>query len=162
MDCNKERLPNSLACEDHATEWKRHQAFKSKSTINGIRRIIQCPADVQPWQENRAHRVHQPHDEEEVIHGLRHYFSPSKFYCVETITTPCGVVLAWTLFDKSESPTNILDWLGTVVYPNIEDRPAYICIDKACLVSILFFKLDLNSIILLGYANSCSSNRRLE
>ena len=47
--------------------------------------------------------------------------------------TPCGVVLAWTKFAKSESPTNILDWLKEV-YPSQEDRPAYICIDKACLV----------------------------
>ncbi|KAF9470824.1 hypothetical protein BDN70DRAFT_901817, partial [Pholiota conissans] len=39
-----------------------------------------------------------------------------------------------TLFDKAESASNILNWLDTVVYPNKEDRPDYICIDKACLV----------------------------
>jgi hypothetical protein len=139
VNCDGEREPHSLACQEHASEWKRHQAYKSKTTINGIRRIIQRPTDIQPWQHNRAQRLHQPHDEEQVIHGLHHYFSPSKFYCVETICTPCGVVLAWTLFDKSESPTQILNWLDTIVYPNKEDRPAYICIDKACLVSSIFF-----------------------
>ena len=36
------------------------------------------------------------------------------FYCVETITAPCGVVIAWVKFDKSESPTNILNWLEKI------------------------------------------------
>ena len=61
------------------------------------------------------------------------YFSPARFYCVETLCAPCGTVIAWTKFDKAESPTNILNFLETV-YPNEESRPQYICIDKACLV----------------------------
>lgn len=51
----------------------------------------------------------------------------------DAICAPCGVVIAWTNFDKAESPSNILDWLKAV-YPNQEDRPSYICIDKACQV----------------------------
>ncbi|KAF8869482.1 hypothetical protein BD779DRAFT_1457355 [Infundibulicybe gibba] len=58
---------------------------------------------------------------------------PSRFYCVETICAPCGAVIAWTKFDKSESPTKILQFLEEV-YPTEDSRPAYICIDKACLV----------------------------
>jgi hypothetical protein len=46
---------------------------------------------------------------------------------------PCGVVIAWTKFDKAESPTNILKFLEEV-FPTEENRPAYICIDKACQV----------------------------
>jgi hypothetical protein len=46
---------------------------------------------------------------------------------------PCGVVIAWTKFDKAESPTNILKFLEKV-FPTEESRPAYICIDKACQV----------------------------
>ncbi|KAF8872623.1 hypothetical protein BD779DRAFT_1477443 [Infundibulicybe gibba] len=42
-------------------------------------------------------------------------------------------LIAWTKFDKAESPTNILQFLEDV-YPTEESRPAYICIDKACLV----------------------------
>jgi hypothetical protein len=61
------------------------------------------------------------------------YFSPSWFYCIETIYTPCMVVIDWTKFDKSKSPTNILNFLGSV-YPTEESQPAYICIDKACQV----------------------------
>jgi hypothetical protein len=44
-----------------------------------------------------------------------------------------GVVIAWTKFDKAESPTNILKFLEEV-FPTEESRPAYICIDKACQV----------------------------
>ena len=63
----------------------------------------------------------------------KNYFSPSCFYCVETLCAPCGTVIAWAKFAKSKSPTNILNFLETV-YPTEESCPAYICIDKACLV----------------------------
>jgi len=43
------------------------------------------------------------------------------------------VVIAWTKFPKSESPTSILNWLDEIS-PNKEDQPSYICIDKACQV----------------------------
>ena len=52
---------------------------------------------------------------------------------VETICAPCGAVIAWTKFDKSESETQILKFLVSV-YPTEESRPDYICIDKACRV----------------------------
>ena len=68
------------------------------------------------------------------------YFSPSQFYCVETLCALCGVVIAWTKFAKSESPTKILKLLKDT-YPNKETRPDYVCIDKACLV----LKTSLNN-----------------
>ncbi|KAF8225621.1 hypothetical protein L208DRAFT_1305619 [Tricholoma matsutake] len=68
---------------------------------------------------------------EEVEH--RNYFSAPRFYCVETICAPCGVVIAWEKFPKAESPTNILAFLEKVFHTE-ESRPDYICIDKACLV----------------------------
>lgn len=147
MGCDEDCEPDSLACWEHTLEWRRHRANKSKSTLNGIRRIIQRPNETQPWQQNRIRRLQQPHDEDQNVQVRRHYFSPNKFYCVETICTPCGVVLAWTLFDKAESPSNILHWLDTVVYPNKEDRPTYICIDKACLVSVDYFLLNRSNIM---------------
>ena len=50
---------------------------------------------------------------------------------METICAPCGVVIAWTKFDRSESTTKILQFLEQV-YPSQLSRPDYICIDKAC------------------------------
>ena len=76
----------------------------------------------------------QQHDAEPVSRtGRQNYFTASRFYCVETICAPCGVVIAWTKFAKAESPTNILNFLQTV-YPTEDVRPDYICIDKACMV----------------------------
>ena len=42
-------------------------------------------------------------------------------------------MIAWTKFAKSESPTNILNFLE-FVYPTQDLRPNYICIDKGCMV----------------------------
>ena len=71
------------------------------------------------------------HDSDNVVEIQRkNYFGPSQFYCVEIVCTPCGVVIAWTKFDKSESPTNILNLLNQV-HPTQQSRPNYICIDKA-------------------------------
>ena len=94
--------------------------------------MLQWPAENLPWQPNIA-REPQPHDKPTPDVETSNYFSPSRFYCVETICAPCGAVIAWTKFPKAESPTNILHWLETI-YPTEESRPAYICIDKACLV----------------------------
>ncbi|TFK31933.1 hypothetical protein BDQ12DRAFT_701383 [Crucibulum laeve] len=86
-----------------------------------------------PWEISTTQNV-QAHDEEIILNEPKdHYFGPSQLYCVETICAPCGVVIAWDLFDKSESSTQILDFLQTV-YPTEESRPTYICINKACLV----------------------------
>ncbi|KAM6490829.1 hypothetical protein JOM56_013698 [Amanita muscaria] len=72
--------------------------------------------------------------EQQVVRGRsRDHFIPPRMYCVETICAPCGVVVAWAKFDKAESPKNIMDFLQ-LVYPEQDKRPAYICIDKACLV----------------------------
>ena len=52
---------------------------------------------------------------------------------MQTICAPCGVVIAWTKFARSESTTNILHFLESV-YQTEESHPDYICIDKACQV----------------------------
>ena len=91
-----------------------------------------------------ARQIHQntsssiPHDAPSVPEArqesfVKNYFTPGRFYHVETICAPCGVVIAWAKFDKAESPTNILNFLANV-YPNEPSRPDYICIDKACQV----------------------------
>ncbi len=69
-----------------------------------------------------------------VVTNIRkNYFGPARYYCVETIVAPCGVVLAWTNFAKSESPHQILGFLDTV-FPTPQEKPSYVCIDKGCLV----------------------------
>ena len=109
---------------------KKNVHQRSQSTLNGIRRILQCPGERQPWQGSARSAIQCPHDEDapESVRQ-KNYFSPNQFYCVETIVAPCGVVIAWTKFDKAESPTNILKFLEEI-FPTEESHPAYICIDK--------------------------------
>jgi hypothetical protein len=74
----------------------------------------------------------QPHDAARAPQNRKdNYFVAPRFYCVETICAPCGAVIAWTLFDKAESETSILEFLEAV-YPTPDLRPNYVCIDKAC------------------------------
>ena len=84
------------------------------------------------WVPNEDRQSH-PHDVEPADRSRKSYFNAARFYCVETICNPCGVVVGWTKFAKAESPTNILSFLEDV-FPTEESRPDYICIDKACLV----------------------------
>ena len=54
---------------------------------------------------------HQPHDQPALDpRRLKHFFGPATFYCVETICAPCGTVIAWAKFAKSESESNISVW----------------------------------------------------
>ncbi|TFK17151.1 hypothetical protein FA15DRAFT_683597 [Coprinopsis marcescibilis] len=88
------------------------------------------------WPETLAlgQQTYQPHDEPQQDQiGLKHYFGPKRYYCVEAICYACGVVKAWAKFAKSESPTKILKFLAAV-FPTKEERPDFICIDKAYLV----------------------------
>jgi hypothetical protein len=104
--------------------------------ITGIRRLLRyTEEEAQEWLPAINRQV-QPHDEPAVQNeqwNKDNYFVAPWFYCIETICAPCGAVIAWTKFDKSESPTKILDFLGTV-YPTPELQPNYICIDKGCAV----------------------------
>ena len=74
-----------------------------------------CKDQVKCWHGSVQPNV-QPHDEPMPEVQYSNYFTPCRFYCVETICAPCGVVIAWAKFAKAESPTNILQFLASV-YP---------------------------------------------
>ena len=103
------------------------------NVLGGYRWAMRRADETMPWMPAFNH-VQQPHDAEDVTERrIKDLFSPSRIYCVETICAPCGVVIAWAKFPNAESPTNILNFLEHV-YPTEENRPAYIRIEKACLV----------------------------
>ena len=133
-DCPNAKVSPTQACEEHQSQWRAHVRAHSRANLSGIKRMLQRPGESLPWQTAARGTGVQAHDEEAQPKKDRsHFFSPSRFYCVETICKPCGVVVAWTKFAKAESETNILKFLETV-YPTEESRPQYICIDKACKV----------------------------
>jgi hypothetical protein len=103
-----------------------------KHVLGGFRRALRRPDETWPWMPAIPHGV-QPHDEEERPARDRDHFTPPRIYCVETICAPCGVVVGWSKFMKAESPINILAFLQSI-YPEKDNRPQYICIDKACMV----------------------------
>ena len=132
-NCQNDKINSTQACLEHQGQWKKHVQNNSRQSMVGVRRMLQRPNENLPWDPVRG-RNHQPHDQnmpEEVQRS--NYFRPGRFYCVETITAPCGIVIAWSKFARSESPTNIIAFLESV-YPTEDSRPDYICIDKGCLV----------------------------
>jgi len=133
-DCNNPKAPSSQTCAQHQNRWYHHVVRYGRQTLLGIRRLVRRSEEENlAWLPSINRRVQQ-HDEEPTADNRRdNYFIAPRFYCVETICAPCGVVIAWTKFAKAESPTNILKFLESV-YPTSELRPNYICIDKACMV----------------------------
>ncbi|KAF8869578.1 hypothetical protein BD779DRAFT_1614391 [Infundibulicybe gibba] len=131
--CRKQSVDKTKACDKHQKEWFKYTQQHSRQHLAGVRRMLQRPGVFMPWEETGIKGNIQPHDENLTEPEQKNYFGPGCFYCIETVCAPCGVVIAWAKFAKSESPTNILQFLETV-YPTEESQPNYICIDKACLV----------------------------
>ena len=131
-NCQNDKVHTTQACEQHQGQWKKHTQNSNRDNMAGVRRMLQRPNENLPWNSVQT-RDYQPHDQDSPENRRANYFRPARFYCVETITAPCGIVIAWTKFARSESPTNIMAFLESI-YPTEESRPDYICIDKACLI----------------------------
>jgi CxC5 like cysteine cluster associated with KDZ transposases/CxC6 like cysteine cluster associated with KDZ transposases len=134
-NCENPKATGIHTCAQHINRWNSHVTRYGRQSALGVSRIIRRTEEERlPWLPTHNQEF-QPHDEPG--HGEEtpkdNYFRAPRFYCVETICAPCGVVIAWTKFAKAESPTNILDFLKSV-YPSPNLRPDYICIDKACAV----------------------------
>ena len=133
-NCSRQCLINSQTCDQHQSQWHQHVVRFGRQSILGIRRLLRRTEEERHAWLPPINRQQQPHDEVAAPNQQRNnYFNAARFYCVETICAPCVVVIAWTKFDKAESPTNILNFLNQV-YPTKELHPNYVCIDKACLV----------------------------
>ena len=133
IDCGEECLPNSKACAEHQEDYQRYRRMHSREEMAGVRRVLQRPGEREEWQAG-VQVNNQPHNEPVApVPMCKNYFGPARHYCVETIVAPCGAVIAWANFARSESPTNILNFLESV-FPTPDSKPSYICIDKACVV----------------------------
>jgi hypothetical protein len=87
---------------------KKLAGLPAKFHSTGIRRSPQSPTGI------GGALIRPPHDDDEDVIIPRHnYFGAARFYCVETITAPCGVVIAWVKFERSESPTHFSHPLTT-------------------------------------------------
>ena len=132
-DCTDTIIPSTMACANHQGLWNKYKLDHSAGSLAGSKRMLNRRQENLPWN-SKSDPEHQPHDQPAPDPAkTKHFFGPATFYCVETICAPCGVVVAWAKFAKSESESNILAFLNHV-YPVKELRPNYICIDKACQV----------------------------
>ena len=132
VGCRIPKLQGTQACQQHQQDWTQFKQTRTKSTLAGVRRMLNHQNENLPWNQRVEHDI-QSHEEDPPEAQRKNYFSAGRWYCVETICAPCGVVIAWTKFDRSESPTKILKFLKDT-YPDKDTRPDYICIDKGCLV----------------------------
>ena len=135
--CHNSKANDIQTCYQHRNLWNSHVTRFGRSTMLGIRRLLRRTEEEKlPWLPN-SNRTAHPHDEpappSTAAPRIKTYFAAPHWYCVEIMTTPCGLPLAWEKFATSESPSNILSFLDRV-YPDEESRPDYVCIDKACLV----------------------------
>jgi hypothetical protein len=135
VNCANFKVEGSLACVQHQRVWNAHVVRFGRANLLGVQRLLRRnEVEGLPWVPDSA-RPFQPHDQpaQQRSQPKIHHFVAPRFYCVETICAPCGVVIAWTKFAKAESPTNILDFLDNI-YPDSNLQPDYICIDKGCLL----------------------------
>ena len=136
-DCTNNRVEDTSACHTHQPEWNKYTKYHTCNVQSGIHRMLQKPRESQAWNPQRRGPNRWRHDDDddddEEPPPSPNFFGPARYYCVETICAPCGVVIAWTKFARSESPTNILKFLEDV-YQTEASRPDYIYIDKGCKV----------------------------
>jgi hypothetical protein len=133
-NCNNRKQIRTQACAQHQGNWHSHIVRHGRQSLLGIQRMLRRTEEERLEWLPRRQENNQPHDEDAPAGPQRNnYFVAPRFYCVETICAPCGVVIAWDKFAYAESPTNILNFLERV-YPTEGSRPDYICIDKACKV----------------------------
>ena len=132
--CHRSKHAGTQACAQHQERWYQHVIRYGRQSLPGFTRLLRrSETENLPWLPH-IRRNTAPHDQPGAAALQRQtYFQAARSYCVETICAPCGVVIAWAKFAKSESPSNILRFLESV-YPTEESRPDYVCIDKACMV----------------------------
>ena len=130
-DCTGTLIPSAMACAAHQALWNKYKLHHSAGSLAGSKRMLHRHQENLPWNSRNDHE-NQPHDQPapDPVRP-KHYFGPATFYCVKTICNPCGVVVAWANFAKSESESNILAFLNHV-YSSKEMQPKYIYIDTAC------------------------------
>lgn len=149
---------NAGACDDpeHQRLWHEFRRSRHKRSFGAYRRVVRnhgAPhhggqADAaEPWVQAGRWRVAQattatddpeqniPHHQGSTsaphlqLGQVQHLWQYRYMMCIETVTRPCGCVIAWAKFATSESPTNIINMLEEL-FP--DGFPTYLVVDKAC------------------------------
>ena len=84
-------------------------------------RVVSAPDDPEQTVPHHHHEGGNPVTQPQWQH-TQHTWQYHHMHCLETVTRPCGCIIAWTKFATSESPTNIIHMLEQI-YPTPESRP---------------------------------------
>jgi hypothetical protein len=143
--------------EAHQELWAAFQSTRSRETYGSYQRVLrnqqgsalrgedrETAAWIAEGRQNAERVISAPDDPEQTIphhqgssvpqpslRRTQHTWQYRHVHCVETVTRPCGCIIAWSKFPTSESPTNIVQMLEQI-FPSVESRPSYFVIDKAC------------------------------
>jgi hypothetical protein len=66
-DCPEDRVENTLACHSHQAEWKKYKLDHSRSSLLGVKRMLQRPEERNAWQPDLCRTVQRHDDDEDVI-----------------------------------------------------------------------------------------------
>ncbi|KAF9492756.1 hypothetical protein BDN71DRAFT_1483711 [Pleurotus eryngii] len=108
--CNKIKVGRTQACEDHQEQWRTFRGCYANTSLLGVQQILRrAQEERQDWLPHAAEAEELEHGnlQEQKVEEV----SGTKFYCVETICPPCGVVIAWHKFAKAEGVAKILHFL---------------------------------------------------
>ncbi|KAJ8689062.1 hypothetical protein PTI98_013126 [Pleurotus ostreatus] len=116
------KVGHTQVCEDHQEQWRTFRGRYANTSLLGVQWILRrAQEERQEWLPRAAGAEELEHDnleeqEVEEVSGTKYnnYFSAPRFYCVETICVPCGVVIAWCKFAKAEGVAKILRFLEDV------------------------------------------------
>ena len=104
--CKEASVPDTMACTDHQSLWKKYKLDHSAGSLAKSKRMLNHQQENLKQNPKDKHKS-QPHDQSPAkVKKTKHFFGPATFYCVETICNLCGVVEAWEKFAKSESESN--------------------------------------------------------
>ncbi|KAF8995132.1 hypothetical protein BDQ17DRAFT_1392303 [Cyathus striatus] len=67
--CDAQKVAGTEACEAHKEMWNKHKSNYSSASLSGLKRALQCRNENLAWLPNS-------------------YFSPNRYYCVETVCAP--------------------------------------------------------------------------
>lgn len=156
---------------EHQQHWQAFTSTHDHETYGAYRRVIRNQQgrllqghddESDEWvveaRRNTALATSAPDDPEQLIphhqregedalpapasNRIQHTWQYRHIHCLETVTRPCGCILAWTKFATSESPTNIIRMIEEI-FPNPDSRPSYIVIDKACRILVMLISRGL-------------------
>ncbi|KAM5544418.1 hypothetical protein V8D89_002078 [Ganoderma adspersum] len=139
VGCGQPVEPGEVTCDldAHRTWHSQWEACFSRQSYDGVQRVIQKQKQAPANAEGGGHRptlhVELPALDGTLGNEVVHTFCAKTTYCLETIQWACRMPIGWGKCYKSESSSQVLDFLNRtwpVDYHHL--CPGFIGFDNAC------------------------------